>query len=308
MFARRSAARGVKALCLGVLVVALLVATRSSSDLGTDLGIRCNGHAELCERRIDEGAFAATHNSMSSEANIFGLPNHTGAVVEQLEAGYRGLLIDTWYRDRSPDIGSTRSGGEIVLCHDYRSRGNVRAVDVFKDIVGWLERHRREVIILFIEDTTRPPDTAAAFDAAGLDRHAYAHEWRTPMPTLGEMIEADKRVFVMAENDAGQIDWYHDGFRYTQDTPFDFAAVHDLSCAPNRGMSSSPLLMVNHFISPADSSNAHINDLKTVTARLDECRADRGQIPNIVAVDFWESGEVVEAVDALNGVVASLPG
>jgi hypothetical protein len=71
---------------------------------------------------------------------------------------------------------------------------------------------------------------------------------------------------------------------------------------------TSPLLLVNHFISPADSSNAQINDFELVASRLEECLVVRGQIPNIVAVDFWESGDVVEAVDVLNGVDAAIRG
>ena len=40
-------------------------------------------------------------------------------------------------------------------------------------------------------------------------------------PTLGELIESDKRLLVMAENDAGggRYPWYQQGFDLVQETP-----------------------------------------------------------------------------------------
>ena len=36
----------------------------------------CNGHVDLCERRLDEVTLATSHNAMSSTASGFLLPNH----------------------------------------------------------------------------------------------------------------------------------------------------------------------------------------------------------------------------------------
>jgi hypothetical protein len=66
-----------------------------------------------------------------------------------------------------------------------------------------------------IEDYIDPEDVEKAFQDSGLARYAYAHDRNTPFPTLRELIESDRRVLVMAENDngGGAIPWYHDGRR-----------------------------------------------------------------------------------------------
>ncbi len=59
---------------------------------------RCNGHAELCDRRLDEVAFVATHNSMSAaEEPGWYFASHTRGIGDQLDDGVRGLLIDVYY-------------------------------------------------------------------------------------------------------------------------------------------------------------------------------------------------------------------
>ena len=122
------------------------------------------------------------------------------------------------------------------------------------------------------------------------------------LPTLDEMIAQGRRVFVMVEEDGGDIPWLHDGFTFTQETPFSFRSVDDFSCAPNRGLDDSPLFQVNHFITPALGRNGSINDLDVLLARLQQCQEERGLLPNLISIDFWEQGDTLEAVDILNGL------
>ncbi|NCG19051.1 MAG: hypothetical protein GWP91_08570, partial [Rhodobacterales bacterium] len=44
-----------------------------------------------------------------------------------------------------------------------------------------------------------------------------------------------------------------------------------------------------------------VNGFNTLFARLDECRNQTGQLPNFVMVDYYDHGDLFEAVDALNG-------
>ncbi len=63
----------------------------------------CNGHPELCDRPLDEVAFASTHNSMSAASEPGWLfPTHEDGIVKQLDDGIRGLLIDTHYGVATP--------------------------------------------------------------------------------------------------------------------------------------------------------------------------------------------------------------
>ena len=267
-------------------------------------GTSCNGHAELCPRRLDEVVFAATHNSMSSSADNFASPNQAMDMADQLDAGYRGLLVDTYYHRRNGELDLPLREPGVFLCHMSCDSGALPAVAALREVRRWLEDNPRDVIVIFVEDATSATDTAAAFGRSGLSGHAYAHEWGTPLPTLDEMIAANKRLFVMAEHDSGGVDWYHDGFKYTQETPFRFETAADFSCQPNRGTEASPLFQVNHFITPARSANASINDLDVLLPRLEQCQAERGRLPNLVVVDYGEAGNVLVAVDALNGFPA----
>ena len=42
--------------------------------------------------------------------------------------------------------------------------------------------------------------------------------------------------------------------------------------------------------------------LTVLGPRLDECRKQRGHIPNYVAVDYYDHGALMSEVDRLNGV------
>src|SRR4051794_15395629 len=64
---------------------------------------RCNGHAALCDRRLDEVALLGTHNSMAAAGEpgwLFAAQD--AGIPAQLRAGVRALLIDTHYGVRTP--------------------------------------------------------------------------------------------------------------------------------------------------------------------------------------------------------------
>ena len=185
----------------------------------------------------------------------------------------------------------------------------VKALGWFRD---FLETHPDEFLVLFLEDKVTPKDTEAAFEQSGILRYAYVHERDEPFPTLRELIEADKRLLVMAEEDsgAGTIPWYHAGFELTQETPYTFESAEQLAdpkygCSPNRGEGSSPLFQLNHWIEKVPRSPktaAEVNEFGFLIKRVRECERRRGLFPNIVAVDFYDQGDVVEAARVLNGL------
>jgi hypothetical protein len=87
-----------------VVIVALAVVILTGGGGGTAkaAGDRhpktCNGYAQLCDKPLNQVAFAATHNSMSAarrRGRFFANPD--GGISEQLSYGFRGLLIDTHY-------------------------------------------------------------------------------------------------------------------------------------------------------------------------------------------------------------------
>ncbi|HEX6425058.1 MAG TPA: hypothetical protein VFZ79_16355 [Acidimicrobiales bacterium] len=309
---------------VGVVVGAVVVGNPAAGDPGR----ACNGHAELCDRHYDEVVQAATHNSMSSPDVVQVWPEHDGTIAEQLDAGIRTLLIDThfWTDVASPDQvtaldpaiprslaaraverANDRFGARdgIFLCHNHCVWGGRPLVDSLDDVRAFLDANPDDVVTLIVQDETPAADTVAIFAEAGLDPYLYTHDEQRRWPTLGEMVDADERLVVFAENEDPPPAWYHPAFDHMADTPFGFAAPEEMSCDANRGPADAPLLLMNHWLSrtaPDRQAAAVVNAHDAVVERARRCESERGQLPDFVAVDFYGIGDVVEAVDTLNGV------
>jgi hypothetical protein len=326
---RRAVVPLVVVVGLGVLGVALLARNDDASALADPDG--CNGHVELCDRRLDEVTLATSHNAMSSTATGFLLPNHLTTIRAQLDQGVRGLMIDTWYGRRAPD-GSVRTSfapadadtldeaaraaaeaararqttglddERVFLCHSFCEIGALDAVEELRAVREWLDDHPREVLVFVVQDATEPDDTAAMFEQAGFEDLVLTQRLGDPFPTLGEMIDSGRRVFVMVEADGTGVEWLHPAFEFGQETPFDFATPEGFSCIPNRGTQAGPLFVVNHFITLARPSNRTVNEYDLLLERAEQCRDERDLHPNLLAVDFVSEGDVMAVVDELNGV------
>ena len=182
--------------------------------------------------------------------------------------------------------------------------------EALDDIRRFLATNPGEVLIVFIQDEAPAEDIAAAVADAGLERYAYAHPGRdAPWPTLGELVQRNERLIVMTEHaDRAPVPWLHRGFELTQETPFAFHSVEDLSCEPNRGPADAPLFLVNHWIediSPTPEDAELLNARDVLLTRLRDCEAERGQTPNLVAVNFYRSGDLLAVIDEINGVSAA---
>ena len=326
----------------GVVAIVLLIAGLGLSGGGVRGRVTvCNGHAELCSRPLNEVAFAATHNSMSAASEGWLFAAHREGIAEQLDYGIRGLLIDVWFGFPSLKgvgtdlLGKDREamvalyGAEVVdarerivaglgpledrelyLCHGFCEVGATPLREALDDIRRFLATNPGEVLIVFIQDEAPAEDIAAAFTDAGLERYAYAHPGRdAPWPTLGELVQRNERLIVMTEHaDRAPVPWLQRGFELTQETPFAFHSVEDLSCEPNRGPADAPLFLVNHWIediSPTPEDAELLNARDVLLTRLRDCEAERGQTPNLVAVNFYRSGDLLAVIDEINGVSAA---
>ena len=104
--------------------------------------------------------------------------------------------------------------------------------------------------------------------------------------------------------------WCTSSSAYVQETPFDFKTTDSLlppeSCRPMRGRKSNPLFLLNHWVETAPAprpSNAKVvNSSKRLLERAQACAKERGLKPNLVAVDFYATGDLEGVVDELNGV------
>ncbi|MCA9824373.1 MAG: hypothetical protein KC482_03240 [Dehalococcoidia bacterium] len=301
----------------------------------------CNGSANLCDRPLDKIAWAATHNSMSaSDESGWFLANQTRGIAQQLEDGIRVLLIDLYYGYATnngvrtdPDVGNVADrfegglgpeatialanlvnligpipeGGEpsLYLCHGYCELGATPFQRTLGELSSFLDKNPHEVVGLVLQDYVDPFDVEAALTRAGLIDLVYTLSPGEPLPTLREMIELDRRIFVLAENVGSQPApaWYHDVLNWVQETPYVFRTPGDLSCRPNRGDASAPFFLLNHWITsdlPAPRDGAVLNTREFIVARVHECEEVRARPVNFIAVNFYEVGDLVGAVDELN--------
>ena len=117
---------------------------------------------------------------------------------------------------------------------------------------------------------------------------------------------SNQRLIVMAEHHTGELTWYHPAFEMMQKTPYTFHAPGEFSCKPNRGDKSSPLFLINQWIettpAPRPSNAKLVNAEAALLERAKECQRVRGKVPNVIAVDFAATGDVVRAAAVLNGL------
>lgn len=350
---RRDPTRPLAALALAALVIgggavvwANRDALRTDSVAAAAAIDRCNGHSELCDRPLDQVAFAATHNAMAAAREPgWYLAAHEAGIRQQLHDGIRAFLIDAHYGfpgtngvatdesnpnrrtlieaglstetiDAAQRLAASRLAGRIpgapretYLCHGFCELGATPLDVAARWLADFLAANPNEVLILFIEDYVAPDDVAAAFTRGQLIDELYTHEASAPWPTLRQLIERRQRVVVLAENAADQVRpaWYHDGWVLAQDTSYSYARPTDFDCAPNRGVVDAPLFLLNHWVArqPPDPGDAAIvNTYEFLLARARQCQQERGRLPNLIAVDFYQIGDLLRVVDELNNIHA----
>lgn len=199
-------------------------------------------------------------------------------------------------------IGDIAGDKDIHMCHSLCELGAEPAVTQMNAFTRFLRQHPGEVLVMYVEPYVTPAQVRAVFAEAGLPRYVAELKRDEPLSTLGELVAADKRVVVLAEQDGGSLPWYLEGFSFSQDTPLGATKRSQLSCARERGDDDSPLLTVNHWVDafpPRPRANIAFGGSFLVN-RLSKCERERSQLPNVVAVDFYERSGVVKATDALN--------
>ena len=199
------------------------------------------------------------------------------------------------------------------LCHVLCELGATPLDDALAQIKSWMDVHPDEFLVLFIEDYVSPEETALAFAESGLLEYAWAPSADRVWPTLGSLIARDKRLLVMAENDSGggRYPWYVQGFDLVQETPYTFDDVAQItgrrSCRPNRGRPDNPLFQINNWIETIPRNpklQGRINSRSTLLERARLCARVRGLEPNIIAVDYYNEGDVLGVANILNGIGA----
>jgi hypothetical protein len=269
-------------------------------------------------------------------------PIQERSIPEQLEDGVRGFLIDIHYGEKVGDrvrtvledesksmkkyeavlgkegieaamrirdrlVGTPEGGREVYMAHAFCELGYTKFVDALEQVRDFLVANPAEVLIFVIQDEgVTPEDVAACFKKSGLDEFVYRGKVTPPWPTLREMVESDQRVVVFAENNSAGVPWYHQAFETIQETPYGFHKPEEMSNKPNRGGTEGSLLLMNHWIETAPASlpsNAEIvNAYDFLVKRARQCRQQRGMVPNLIAVDFYKTGDLFKVARTMNGI------
>lgn len=255
---------------------------------------RCNGFAELCDRRFDEVVLLGTHNAMANAADGFIAPNHNLSIPDQLALGVRAMLIDVYRED-----------DRLLFCHGSCGFGSSDATEQLSGIVSFLNEHPNDVMAFIFQDGVDAADMATLVQASGLADMAILPPADGEWPTLRELIEAGQRVLLTVESGRTSTPVVLPAWDVYFDTPYSFGSVQEFSCELNRGSQDNGLFLMNHWVSnplPDPFFAPEANSYEVLLGRAEECAAEQSRLPNVIAVDFVDIGGAAEVVDVLNGV------
>jgi hypothetical protein len=229
--------------------------------------------------------------------------------TEKIKAAVGPEGYDAAMRIRDRLIGVDESRRNTYFCHGFCELGAYAVEPALRDIRDFVVAHPDEVLILIVEDHVTPQDLASAFEKSGLLPLIYTEKPGPPWPTLRRLIESGKRILVFIESGRIGVEWLRPAFETFQETPYSFHKIEDFSCRANRGGDAGSLFQINHWIdttpAPKPSNAAIVNAYSFLLARAHKCSVERHHLPNIIAVDFYRTGDLLAVVNKLNGVADS---
>jgi hypothetical protein len=200
----------------------------------------------------------------------------------------------------------------VWLCHTLCELGATKMSVFLGTVARFLRSNPDEVLVFFDEDYVSESSLEAEFKRAGLFGHLAVFQAGRPLPTLGEMIRSQHNIAVFAQEPvSGEHPWDMYAFSsWIQDTPLGAVEPSQFSCAPARGVSTNPLLMMNNWADvfpPRRSPNLPLLKRSFIVGRARQCERERHRLPNLILTDFYDSGDVIGAVRELNGVGEEKP-
>lgn len=263
-------------------------------------GPACNGSVALCGRRLDQVVFATAHNAFNNEAEGWLLPNQKYGLTRQLHDGVRGFMLDAWPYDGEDAALQDKT----TLCHGPCGLGAEWLRDGLGKLHDFLHEDPRAVLVIVFENHVGEAELDIELQASGLLDHTHAHTAGTPWATLGVLVAADQRVVILTEEGPATRPWNHPYLQTAFDTPFAVKQPAGFTCSVGRGQAGNDLFVLNHFLtnpigSAKQASLVNFNPL--LLDRALQCQTERQHLPNLIAVDFYDLGDVLAVTDTLNG-------
>lgn len=252
----------------------------------------CNGSPDLCDRSLEDITLLRTHNShASAERGYHELSrNHMVAIPTQLADGARSLNVDIY-----------EVGGELVACHGFCELGQQPFDEILDEVGDFLDAHPTEVVVMDFQDEAPTGAIQGALAASGLGDLALARAGGTSWPSLGQMIADNTRLVTLGNRQSGDPDWFLSHSEHVFGTGWQYDTPEDLDCATSpfeHGLYEVTHVLTNPLASP-DNAALINGDLAEHVAR---CEAELGIPVNMVSVDYYQTGDTVGQVWALNGL------
>ena len=183
----------------------------------------------------------------------------------------------------------------MYLCHTFCELGATRLDEVLDDIHEFLVTHPGEIVVMVNQDYVTPADFVGAMRDAGPGAHRVRRPRRAATwPTLREMVDADTRLVVLAENEAGAAPWYQLAYerltsrrRRTRSAGRRSSSTRrrcrELRAEPRPGGRADvpPQPLGQHRPGAAPSDAAQVNAYDPLLRRARECARIRGHVPNL---------------------------
>ena len=261
--------------------------------------------------------FATMHNAAATEEDGFGsfVANHKKSLEGALEAGFRGINLD---------IGKC-DDGKLALVHGRCAFGSRDPIETFSNIVNFLKANPKEVLIMPTQiengagggEVLMEEISKTFLKVPGLMQLLYEHPGpSTSWPTLQELIDRDRRILFFHYNGVEDCSdpkvtchpAFHKYFDYTTETRYEFDTTEALkdtrsSCEITRGIDGEKdFFGVNDFT--MDRELCQFNNAKKFLAQhISDCAGINSKQPNLLLVDCWDKGDVIQVVQDHNAIL-----
>ncbi len=278
----------------------------------TNGGECCNGLQSNCDLAPHEIMWATVHNANHDDLLV---SNNEAPLEEALDAGYRGLMIDVC-------LCNDGNGNFVVeFCHLLCGIGKRDPTEVFTNIEAFLTRNPTEVVMINFEMSHGAPTGSmlwALADAVpGLRQKTYIHR-QGRIPIMRNLLASGRQLILFKhngnncneENAVGCTPRIAEYFNTVVENNYSFKDVDAIrdsasSCWPIRGTEGrKDFYSVNNFVTttlgPSKLAANIINQEAFLKQRIVDCQAVTGYEPNIMAVDFWQRGDLPKVVQEVN--------
>ncbi|MCO5557304.1 hypothetical protein L7F22_010865 [Adiantum nelumboides] len=150
----------------------------------------------------DSNSFAKVGASSHTGEPIVTLENQEDSILDQLDNGVRGLMLDMY--DFLGDVWLCHSFGGT--CYNFTAFVSSCSFEIWNtSIEGFLSANPTEIVTIFIEEYVRSPNgLTKVFQAAGLKKYWFPVS-RMPKngenwPTITEMVAKNQRLLVFTSN------------------------------------------------------------------------------------------------------------